>query len=720
MAKRRDETALDIKRRFMRDKEPDSLKIDMFDPGVNKINPEVGIETSSIQVDAQRQASAARLGLPYGGAGVERARMIGSIPSGDGLQDELGDMQNVIADARMTPTPAKTKLAVDTATHYPDADIYFPDGMIDNASRRTLRDINNLNDALEKSLITLDEHQERVVPRRKQLIATKKRRDARNAEADKWIALEKAEEKKTAIEDQIAQTPTGEDANPTVLAMQTRRLAAVDQTIRELKAPATEDPYAAYNAMTEAQKRVFEEGIREQARAAPGAGTPLGEVSEEDKAILGTTDTLDAEDAQKTAHFDAQDAAIAKDRKARFRAELSDLAKGDKERRARAPKGEAARKLVQEMRAKINAVTTAGAKGQNQKRDIRRKYERVLKGYAPSVDAVDATTKAVKGFLGNILGTDIDPSGGLATKVAADPVMKNLQTRATKLSKIIEGQGLTPKNAAAVRSLREITDNRIAAVSKAHREEAWAEADKIATKAAATKDKDLKADLKAQSEEIRDTQAAEEAGQARRALDDGDLQGAMNLANGALEAWPGSGSDVALRQIVTAVRAQRKAAEGKVEAEAKTAEKATAAAEKKIRTDEATRLEVGIEKFDDEIFNENRIIKDAKADQKELLGALLAVKSDVVKTKEYKEHTQDIRDAEARISGIRSSMTDLKTRIAEIETRAAIVDGGFAPSPPKPKKKGDKITREDAQKFTDFYGNRDVARQVAERFGWRF
>ncbi len=386
-------------------------------------------------------------------------------------------------------------------------------------------------------------------------------------------------------------------------------------------------------------------------------------------------------------------------------AELAEIAAGTRKRRAGAPKGEDARKLVDEMRKQIAAVTTTGTKGQNEKRAIRRKFQGILRGDAPTVSAVETTTQATKDFLSNIIGPDIDPASGLTAAVAADQVVKNLQTRATKLLKTVERQGLTPKNATAVQKLRKIADSRIAQVSKAHREEKRAEIAVAEKKATAAKGKAAEATLKAKTKELTDTQAAEETAQARRALDAGDLQGALNLANEALEALPGSGSDVALRQIVTAVKSQRKAGEAQTVAEAKAAKAETTAANKKQIADAAVLLEAGVEGFEREIFNEKGIVKDFESALKDPLVLADPEQQASLKT--------GIKEAKGRMKSLSDQITERETHIAKIK-------GGFIALPPKPTEQGEKLTSETAKLYFDFYLNIDIARQQARRDGWSF
>ena len=202
--------------------------------------------------------------------------------------DELGDMQNVIADARMTPTPAKTKLAADTFLSFSFEDVVFAGNPPDRTSRQSLIKLGTLKNLLDSERTDLDETIEKAEPIIRQLAATKRRREAREgavrAEEDARVADERQREdlkeamvRKDAVEDRLVQATTGEATNPTVLASLYRQLAELDQAIRELKTPATGEIHEEFQATTErlAAERTPEEQAVFDAARAEATGVPL-------------------------------------------------------------------------------------------------------------------------------------------------------------------------------------------------------------------------------------------------------------------------------------------------------------------------------------------------------------------------------------------------------------------------------------------------------------
>lgn len=160
--------------------------------------------------------------------------------------------------------------------------------------------------------------------------------------------------------------------------------------------------------------------------------------------------------------------------------------------------------------------------------------------------------------------------------------------------------------------------------------------------------------------------------------------------------------------------AEKKVAEAEKE-DTDLKEKETKAVEKKLRADAALRLEaVDLKAIDEQIESAEDSIKPLAT------AALKLQEIDPTGvTPAFEANATALRTANDALVDLQTQRTALRKRISEIKTRAQIVNGGFAPSPPLPKVKGDPITPEVIQAYFRFYGDSTIAQRAAITDGWK-
>jgi len=429
-----------------------------------------------------------------------------------------------------------------------------------------------------------------------------------------------------------------------------------------------------------------------------------------------------------------------------FRRELRDIAMQTKAAAGKVPKGKARRAIIKEMDAKI-----AAAGDVDQKQAIRSEYDKKLRGQTTNPQELAIATQQATEYLGNILGPDITPESGVAEAVASDPVIKNYQTIAGKLTKIIEKKGLTPRTAARVQKLQKVTPRRIKFVTAAHLKARKAEATKLARKAETTKNEKLQKEIAGKMNEL----AMQDYAEAEAALTSGDLSTARQKVNDALEyyaRYADSATVTALRGILTRAKAQEDKATSDAVAKAK-AEKA--AAEKKPKAVNAARLKRRADIAKDKLSTAEAKYKAAnkeftdfqqkkekagksKTDFAEELTFYNEEDEGLKKRKRVRywvekggltyEGGQEFERLKAADSTARKAFEIARKEYAKADDALAAGDkaiepeaaGGGDKRPSGPNTPGEELTVEKAQQYRDFYGDRKIVEQMLKRDGWSF
>jgi len=441
----------------------------------------------------------------------------------------------------------------------------------------------------------------------------------------------------------------------------------------------------------------YENNLPNEAKVAIDTALRIDPTQADAKELLGKIDASTA-DAEKAAHFDAQDKAAAANRRA----------------------------IIKEMDAKI-AAAGDGSAAWDKKRAIRLEYEKRLRGEAPT--AVAQTAQQANDFLGNIMGPDISPESGLAKAVASDPVIAKYEKTAASLLKFARKRGVTPGVAVQTERLRTKVAKRIATVSAAHKKAEKVKADAVNLKVQKAKTQEAK---DAANEE-RDQLAAIYVADATAALNADNPNEAKSLVADALKFYPESSSTNELMSINAKAKSLKDTTTAKSVAENRariTAEKAVAAAakatEKAAVTSEVTKLEPDVDLAKEDYTR-------ALVEHNRVLGAIEAIESKPPdKRKDFDEQLAELKRKEPELKGeadrLKAIRDEKVQHIANIKaggtaffqekTAASVPTEPKGPQPPKPKKAGDKLPEDIARQYRSFYGGKQAARSAAKQDGW--